>query len=193
MSRQSLRQKVTSTRGGLIAVAAIIAVAALSITSSTRPTVARAATASTPRCTTAALEVWLGLGGGGSSAGSTYYPMEFTNVSAQTCSLVGFPGVSAYTDHQVGDPAGRQKLTPSIVTLRAGATAHAVLQIADVSNFPPTTCKPVTATSLKVYPPNDFQAALIPFSFRACSAPGVILMHVQPVRPATGIPGYPSL
>ena len=56
---------------------------------------AQTAAAPTPRCTTSALEVWLGLGGGGGQAGSTVYPVEFTNLSAHTCSLYGFPGVSA--------------------------------------------------------------------------------------------------
>ena len=43
-----------------------------------------------PRCTTRGLEVWLGVGGGGAAAGSTFYPMEFSNVSRHTCQLFGF-------------------------------------------------------------------------------------------------------
>jgi hypothetical protein len=60
-----------------------------------------------PECTTAALEVWLGIGVGGGAMGSTYYPMEFTNVSAHACNLTGYPGVSAYGGGHSGSPASR--------------------------------------------------------------------------------------
>ena len=99
------------------------------------------AAAATPRCTTAALEVWLGVGGGGGQAGSVSYPMEFTNVSGHTCHLFGFPGVSAEAaGHQLGSAARRDHSAPEqTVTLRAGATAHTVLRITDVSAFPAAT------------------------------------------------------
>ena len=121
---------------------------------------AQTAAATTPRCTTAGLEVWLGVGGGGGQAGSIAYPMEFTNVSGHACHLFGFPGVSAeVAGHQAGSAARRDHSAPEqTVTLRAGATAHTVLQIADVSAFPASSCKPVTADGLTVYPPGAFNA-----------------------------------
>ena len=92
--------------GRAIAGAALAAVAALTIISATPAALAGAASASTPPCATSGLEVWLGLGVGGAAAGSTYYPMEFTNVTGRTCHLFGFPGVSAiYDGHQAGSPA----------------------------------------------------------------------------------------
>ena len=111
---------------------------------------AQTAAAATPRCTTAGLEVWLGVGGGGGQAGSIAYPMELTNVSGHACQLFGFPGVSAeVAGHQVGSAARRNHAAPErTVTWRAGATAHTVLQIADVSAFAASTCKPVTADGL---------------------------------------------
>jgi len=148
----------------------------------------------TPSCATSALAVWLGLGAGGAAAGSTYYPLEFSNVSHHACHLFGFPGVSAYDGHQLGSPAARDRSRPArTVTLAPGATAHTVLQIVDVLNFPAARCKPVTASALRVYPPNQFAAAEIPFSFRACSVKGEVFMSVQPVQPGVGVPGYPNI
>jgi Protein of unknown function (DUF4232) len=154
---------------------------------------AQTAAAATPRCTTAGLEVWLGVGGGGGQAGSIAYPLEFTNVSGHACHVFGFPGVSAeVAGHQAGSAARRTHSVPErTVTLRAGATAHTVLQIADVSAFPASTCRPVTADGLTVYPPGAVNSAQIPFRFRACSAKGPRFLSVGPVQPRVGVPGHP--
>ena len=151
------------------------------------------ASAATPRCTTAALEVWLGVGGGGGQAGSVSYPMELTNVSGHACHLFGFPGVSAEAaGHQLGSAARRDHSAPEqTVTLRAGATAHTVLRITDVSAFPAASCRPVAADGLTVYPPGAVTAAQIPFRFRACSAKGPVFLSVTPVQPRVGVPGHP--
>ena len=137
------------------------------------------------------LAVWLGVGSGGGAAGSIVYPLEFTNVSGHACQLYGFPGVSAErAGSQVGSAAGRNHSVPArTVTLRNRATAHAFLQITNVSAFPPTSCKAVTANGLTVYPPGAFTAAEIPFRFRACSAKGPVFLSVQTVQPRVGVPG----
>jgi hypothetical protein len=152
---------------------------------------AETAATTTPRCKTPGLAVWLGVGSGGGAAGSIVYPLEFTNVSGHTCQLFGFPGVSAErAGSQVGSAAGRDHSVPArTVTLRNHATAHAFLQITNVSAFPPTSCKAVTANGLTVYPPGAFTAANIPFRFRACSAKGPVFLSVQTVQPRVGIPG----
>jgi hypothetical protein len=75
------------------------------------------------------------------------------------------------------------------VNLKPGATAHTVIQIVDVANFPAARCKPAEASGLRVYPPGQFEAAEIPFSFRACSAKGPVFLSVQPIQPGVGIPG----
>lgn len=151
------------------------------------------AAAATPRCTTGALEVWLGVGGGGGQAGSISYPLELTNVSGHACHLYGFPGVSAETaGHQAGSAARRNHSAPEqTVTLRAGATAHTVLRITDVSAFPAASCRPVTADGLRVYAPGATNPASIPFRFRACSAKGPVFLSVTPVQPRVGVPGHP--
>jgi len=161
--------------------------------------VTRPVSASAPRCATSALTVWLGIGAGQNAAGSTYYPMEFTNVSGQTCQLVGFPVVSAsHNGQQVGSPAQRVQSVPKrTVTLTPGATAHTVLQIVNVANFPADACTPVSATALRVNPPHRRTATEIPFSnaagsfsFSACSVEGTIFMSVRPIQAGVGVPGY---
>jgi hypothetical protein len=164
-------------------------------TATTKATTTKAApsgsgVAMTQSCSTADLTVWLGVGEGGAAAGSTYYPLELTNVSNHRCSLFGFPGVSAVSDHQLGSPAQRDRAHPTYhITLLPGSTAHTVVQIVDVANFPASKCKPTDATTLRVYPPGQTQAADIPFTFRACSAKGPVFLSVQAIQPNVGVPG----
>jgi hypothetical protein len=152
---------------------------------------AQTAATTTPRCKTPGLVVWLGVGSGGAQAGGIVYPLEFTNVSGHTCQLYGFPGVSAErAGSQVGSAAGRDHSVPArTVTLRNRATAHTFVQITNVTAFPPTSCKAVTASGFSVYPPGAVTAAEIPFRFRACSAKGPVFLSVQTVQPRVGVPG----
>jgi len=153
-------------------------------------TTTKAAAVMTQKCATSGLAVWIGIGQGGAAAGSTFHPLELTNISNHRCRLFGFPGVSAVAGRQLGSPAERNRAHPTYaVTLLPGATAHTILQIVDVGNFPAARCKPAEATGLRVYPPGQFAAAEIPFSFRACSAKGPIFLSVEPIQPGVGIPG----
>jgi Protein of unknown function (DUF4232) len=92
-------------------------------------------------------------------AGGVYQVIEFTNASGAACTLYGYPGVSLVTGPpyaQVGLAAKRVSTAPGkLVTLTPGRSATAVLQIVDALNFPASTCGPVRATNLKVYPPNQ--------------------------------------
>jgi hypothetical protein len=65
-----------------------------------------------------------------------------------------------------------------------GATATAVLRITDAYNFPRSACRPTMAAGLRVYPPNQTAAKLVPFPFLACSRTGPVFMSVQAVQPA---------
>ena len=78
-------------RSKLIATGLVLGAAACAPWAASATAGAQTAAGPTPRCTTSALEVWLGFGGGGGQAGSTVYPVELTNLSAHTCSLYGFP------------------------------------------------------------------------------------------------------
>jgi len=146
---------------------------------------AAAAALSMPACTGAGLVVWLDTNGNG-TAGSTYYNLELTNLSGHTCTLYGYPGVSAVDldNRQLGHAATENAVhRSSTVTLSTGKSAIAILQITDVANFASTACHPTTAAGLRVYPPNQESSKLVPFPFRACSAGGVSYLHVEAVQP----------
>lgn len=172
-----------------IATAAIL-LPAVALASSTG-TAAATKSAAVHRCYQSELGAWLGIPGS-RAAGSTYYELELSNVSGQTCTLYGYPGVSAlFNGSQAGSAAGRTTSHPkTLVTLPPGATAHAILQISNVSVFPPAACQPVSARTLRVFPPGAFAAVRIPFTVTACSKAGPVYLHVSPVIKGTGIPGY---
>lgn len=147
------------------------------------------------RCLSQNMQVWIGVGPGEQTAGSTYYPLEFTNRTGQTCYLYGYPGVSVLKDgHQQGNAAGRATSTVRTVYLGPGATAHATLRVTNVSDFPSAACKPVVADTVRVYAPGAFNPNYVPFAVRACSAGGAgapVYLQVSAVTAGTGVPGQP--
>jgi Domain of unknown function (DUF4232) len=147
----------------------------------------RAAASTVAPCTSANTEVWLGLGLGGGTAGTTYYPLEFSNVGRHACSFYGYPGVSAYHGalHQLGPPAARDPQPHGTVALAPGATAHALLGVVDWGAVCSTS---VIADGLKVYAPGQRLAQEVPFSFPACAHRGVL--RVGPLHAGVGIPGH---
>ncbi len=157
-------------------------------------------------CAASGLRAWLGLASGGASNGAgsgagsgTIVTLEFTNVSERTCSLYGYPQVSAYTGSpaagsQIGSAAVRDtSVRPRPVTLTPGATAHSVLRLAGTRSFQPTACGQVTAQELRVIMPEVGQAirpAFVPIRFAACSKKGPAFLSVQAIQPRPGIPGF---
>jgi hypothetical protein len=144
-------------------------------------------------CASAQLTVWLGIPGE-HPPGSTYYEMQISNIGTTTCSLYGFPGVSAVTagGAQLGSPASWDHgFTPSTVVLSPHVTSRVVLQIVDVFNFGGS-CTSVSAARLGVYPPNQTVSDDVWFTFQACSNTGPIYLTVRPVQASAGIPGYPN-
>ena len=140
----------------------------------------------TPACATSALQVKLGSSDG--YAGGVYVVIDFTNTSGSTCTLFGYPGVSLVTGppyKQIGLAAKRSTSAPKkLVTLAAGATANAQLQIVDALNFPSASCGPTKATALKIYPPNQTQPVYLPNTSTGCSKP-VQIMYIGTVRPGS--------
>jgi Protein of unknown function (DUF4232) len=140
----------------------------------------------TPACATSALQVKLGSSDG--YAGGVYVVIDFTNTSGSTCTLFGYPGVSLVTGppyKQIGLAAKRSTSTSKkLVTLAAGATANAQLQIVDALNFPSASCGPTKATALKIYPPNQTEPVYLPNTSTGCSKP-VQIMFIGAVRPAS--------
>jgi hypothetical protein len=137
----------------------------------------------TSACATSALAV--SLGGGSGAAGSSYYPLRFTNHSGHNCTIAGYPGVSAINSSgsRLGSPAGRDATNPtSTITLANGASATSTLQVADVGNYTPSTCQPTTAASLRVFPPNQTQSTTVAFSGAVCAKAGPVYLHVTAVK-----------
>ncbi|HME03554.1 MAG TPA: DUF4232 domain-containing protein [Solirubrobacteraceae bacterium] len=143
-----------------------------------------AAAASTPRCATSGLVIWLDTQGSG-AAGSTYYRIELTNLSGHTCTLVGYPRVAAVNlgGHQLGSGSIHYVSRMPLVTLANRATASVVLEIIDVDNFSASACRPVTAAGLRVFPPKRNASKVIPFPFRACSRTGPEYLTAAAVQP----------
>jgi hypothetical protein len=120
------------------------------------PTLTPPATAAAG-CATSALLVRLGVAEG--YAGGADYVIDFTNQSGAACTMYGYPGVSLVTGPpyaQIGLAAQRDNTAPvKLITLIPGAMATAELQVVDAHNFSPQICRPVSATHLRVYPPNQ--------------------------------------
>lgn len=181
-------RKLSLTAAAAIACAAMLAPAA-ALASPSHPVTARAAR---PACATSALRVWLGVPGDG-ALGSVFYQLELSNVSGRTCTLFGFPGVSAVAagGRQLGSPAARDQGDPTrLVVLGRGATAHVFLRIVDAGVYPPARCHPANAIGLRVYPPNTRTATIVFFPFQACAKKGPVFLGVRTTVAGTGIPGF---
>jgi hypothetical protein len=146
-------------------------------------------------CRTAALRIAVDVSQADGAAGSTYYPLNFTNTSGTACEVYGFPGVSFAT---AGTSAGRQigvaaqrgnAFTKVTVRLAPGQTAHAWLRVVVAANFPASTCEPVTAHWLRVYPPGETAAGYVEHTFNACSSASAPVLSVLPVRAGQGVAG----
>ncbi|HEY1639239.1 MAG TPA: DUF4232 domain-containing protein [Streptosporangiaceae bacterium] len=173
------------------AAAAAILIPAVALAAPGR-TAGHAAPAAAPRCASGQLVAWLGIPAG-AAAGSLGYQLEVSNISRSTCTLYGYPGVSAFGPHggQLGSAAARDHAhAPRLVTLARGATAHMELYLADAANYPPRTCQPRQAAGLRVYPPGAYRSLTIPYSFRACGAKGPRYLHVTTTLGGTGVPLY---
>lgn len=152
---------------------------------------------SVPACSSAALSATVNTSPGGAAAGSTYYPLDFTNTSKSSCYLYGYPGVSFVTapsGSQIGKPASRNPaVAPGTVILPAGGTAHVTIQVVNALNYSKSACQPVTAHWLKVFPPGQFTAIYVKFSALTCSAqlPAKLgsALSVDAVKGEAGQPG----
>jgi hypothetical protein len=152
--------------------------------------------AGTPSCTTSNLDVWLNTEGSG-AAGSTYYNLNFTNLSSHACTLRGYPGVSGVTQAgiQLGSAASRNpEHLPVLVTLISAksangfqddttrSTATVILQITVAENYPASMCGPVTAAGLRIYPPGQKESTVVPYPFVACADSGPSYLHTEAIE-----------
>lgn len=148
---------------------------------------------SLPACTTDDLTTWVGIPGDG-SAGHVNFQLELSNTGGPTCTLFGYPGVSATggsNNHQLGNAATRNPSHPKrVVVLPHGATAHVELAITDTGVFSRSSCRPVTATGLRVIAPGNFDSQTVPMTFRACSKAGPDYLSVTTTISGTGVPNF---
>jgi hypothetical protein len=122
-------------------------------------------------CSATSLKLTIGAAAG--AAGSTYYPLDFTNIGDKTCTMSGYPAVQFATAVQgrvVGKPAVRNWAFPAVlVTLAPGRTAHASLRVQLAQSYPPSMCKPLTAHWLRVDPPGADTASYVPLTAVTCA------------------------
>jgi hypothetical protein len=193
----------------MVAIAAFVGTAVLAIALTRAPARSDASLSygvSGPACPTSGLEAWLGLGAataarpgsadppGAYPGHETYYTLEFTNVSNRTCSLFGYPEVSAYRDSPVaGGPIGGTAIRdtsvrPKPVMLEPGATAHAVLRVA--GDTKPADCTEVTAEELRITLPRQARPSFVAAHIPVCSQRGHATLTVQAIQARPGIPGH---
>jgi len=186
--------RLTTMHRGRRVAAAAVAVAALGAGSAalaataasaaaSQPQAARTADGLIPRCAPGNLAVWVNANSADGTAGTTYYHLDFTNISGHMCHLNGWPGVSAANaaGRQLGAPAVRTGTAPpAYINLPAGGTAHSIFGYVDVQVSP--ACKPALATHLKVYPPGDSGARDAFFAASVCTdkTKDLVIWRVQP-------------
>jgi Protein of unknown function (DUF4232) len=144
--------------------------AAWAASSASAASAAPAAPAAISRCLAGNLAVWVNADSADGTAGTTYFTLDYTNTGRTTCSLFGFPGVSATTlgGAQIGKAATRNNATPyKVINIAPGATAHSNLGYHDIVIEP--SCKERTPAFLKVYAPNDTVAKHAFFSLTVCA------------------------
>jgi hypothetical protein len=165
---------------------ALVAICAAAAALVLSPARARAGTAS-PACSPAETQVWIGVGGGSGFAGGYGMPLEFSNVGRQSCTLYGYPGVSATRGaRQVGPAATRISESHAPVTLAPGATAYAFLRVTDTGAL--CGSSGVSADGFKVYAPGQRAAKPVYMPVKVCAHRATLA--VGAVRSGVGVPGY---
>ncbi|HUC57741.1 MAG TPA: DUF4232 domain-containing protein [Streptosporangiaceae bacterium] len=144
--------------------------------------------ASTPQCKSSNLEIWLGLNGDGAAAGTTYYPIEFTNnaFKTHTCYVSGTPTVYALNSkgQKIG-PVLKGTASGKKITLKPGQTAYARIGIVDAGII--AGCGQTTGAALEVTPPGTSGTQLISsFTFPVCK--NKQYMHSLKATSGVGVP-----
>lgn len=143
-----------------------------------------AAAATAPKCPASGLVIWAGEEPGGGAAGSVYYRIELTNLTTATCTVSGYPKVSAVDlkSRRIGAFATHEKgKKAKAVTLAPGASASATLRIVDALNFPAAKCKATTAAGLRVSVPGGSGTKIAPLVFETCARATTKTLSVAPV------------
>jgi Protein of unknown function (DUF4232) len=135
-------------------------------------------------CASSGLVVWVGLEEGGATAGSVFYRIELTNLSGHTCTVSGFPEVSAVNlqgqtiGAAAGHTAGQQTKT---IKLAPDHAARASLQIVEALNFPAAKCNLTWAAGLRIGVPGGAGSKIAPLAFETCALASAKTLSVAPV------------
>lgn len=143
------------------------------------PTSGAQAAVTIPWCRSADLAISLTPPEG--AAGSVYRALVFANNGHRSCQLRGFPGVSYIASgngDQVGPAAQRTGDLGEAVPIAPGGAASAQLQLVNVTNYDAAVCRPTPVRGLRVYPPGETAALIVPATGTGCAGtpPGPQLM-----------------
>jgi len=150
-------------------------------------------------CAPSDIRVRLDTSSAGVAAGTSFVPLDFTNVSSGGCRLAGFPSVSLASGPHgtlIGAPAapyvgatGSSRATSLV--LPSSTVAHAWVHIADVANIPSPQCHPVRAAGFLVTLPGQATTAFVRYPVTTCAREvgGMQLLTVEPFYPGIAKPG----
>ncbi len=176
-------------RLGALAVAGAAALASVALllapAASSAATSGAVASKAPGRCANSKLVAWFAEMPGSGAAGSVFYKLAFTNLGNRTCTLRGYPQVTAANlgGGRVGSAAAKEGGgSVHTVTLESGDSAFATLRITEAQNFPHSTCRPVMAAGLRVRAPGNGGSKLVPFPFEACARKGHANLSVRAVE-----------
>lgn len=114
--------------------------------------------------------------------------LSVVNHGPGSCVLHCYPGLAFTTQdgHMIGAAATRIAADDEpTFTLEAGTYAHATVRVKDPSSYPASTCQPVDAPTLSVYPPNqEGISGPIPAEQQACSSTAAPQLAVGPLLPS---------
>lgn len=174
------------TRMMLVATLALLLPAFATPVSTTRATPGPAAppAAEAPYCQTAQLHG--SVGGQNSGAGSIYTTLVLRNTGCRTCTLRGYPGVSLVDRQyrQIGRPARWDAGAVLSIALRPGDAASTSIRSLN-PGVGTTDCSP-PSVALRVYPPGERGALLVPARLSECLG----VLNVKPL--VSGGAGLPS-
>ena len=145
-------------------------------------------------CSPASVRVKLDLSSTGVAAGTSYLPIDFTNVSRDNCVLTGPPDVAVATGpggRRVGAAAAVEGAAGEPLVLAAGGTAHVWLHLASAADLPAAACGPTKAAGFLVTLPGQARAVFVRHRLTTCArrVPGTDVLIIEPVRSGPARPG----
>ena len=122
--------------------------------------------ATPPTCSPAQLRASIGQQTAG--AGSIFTTVVLRNAGTQSCTLLGYPGVSLVDSRrrQIGRAASRDPGVVSLVTLLPGGAASTLVHTLN-PGVGTTKCLPPSA-ALRIYPPGGLTALYVPAHLSEC-------------------------